>query len=78
MENLLNLHEAAKFLGYAEITVRQFVRRRQIPFIKIRGKLLFSPERLKRFLEAHTVEPVSDERQERNLQKDDRSRTRTR
>jgi excisionase family DNA binding protein len=57
MENLINNSEAAQLLGISPFSLRGKVLRREIPFIKIGRRTLFSPSALRAFIEANTVEP---------------------
>jgi excisionase family DNA binding protein len=50
VEALLNLQQAAEILGLAEVTVRKLVRNRKLTAVKIGRRLLFEPERLRRFI----------------------------
>jgi excisionase family DNA binding protein len=57
MEKLLNNNEAAELLGISPFSLRGKVSRREIPFIKIGRRTLFSPSSLQAFIEANKHEP---------------------
>jgi excisionase family DNA binding protein len=56
---LLSADDAAKRLGLSEEWVRKAARERRIESVKIGTRLLFRPEALDAYIEAHTREPVS-------------------
>ncbi len=47
--------ELAAYLGVDPVTVRRLMRRKAIPYIKLRGLYLFRREEIDAFLERHTV-----------------------
>lgn len=55
MENLLSNNEAAQVLGISPFSLRGKVYRREVPFIKIGRRVLFSPRALQEFIESNTV-----------------------
>jgi excisionase family DNA binding protein len=57
MEHLLSNDEAAEVLGISRFSLRGKVLRRQIPFIKIGRRTLFSPSALRAFIESNSVCP---------------------
>jgi excisionase family DNA binding protein len=57
MEKLLSNDEAAQILGISPFSLRGKVYRKEIPFIKIGRRTLFSPSDLCAFIEANKVEP---------------------
>jgi excisionase family DNA binding protein len=59
MEKLLSNDEAAKILGISPFSLRGKVYRREVPFIKIGRRTLFSPSDLQAYIEANKVIPRS-------------------
>lgn len=57
MERLLSNDEAAELLGISPFSLRGKVSRREIPFIKIGRRTLFSPSSLQAFIERNKFEP---------------------
>lgn len=57
MECLLGIDEAAKILGIPRTSLRGKVQRRQVPFVRLHRRILFSPSALRDFIEANTVQP---------------------
>jgi excisionase family DNA binding protein len=57
MERLLNNNEAAALLGISPHSLRGKVSRREVPFIKIGRRTLFSPRALQEFCEKNSFEP---------------------
>lgn len=58
IEALLSVKEVAAVLGLAEITVRKLCCAKKIPYIKLGGRVLFSPEQISTWIEAKTVAPI--------------------
>jgi excisionase family DNA binding protein len=56
----LNTEEAAALLHYSPKYIRKMVCLRQIPFIKLRGRILFDRDRLIAWAKAGAVEPLSE------------------
>lgn len=56
MYKLINLDQACDLLNLKKPTIYKKVCSRQIPFIKIGGKLLFSLEKLEEWIKDHEVE----------------------
>lgn len=59
MEKLLSNDEAAQVLGISPFSLRGKVYRREVPFIKIGRRTLFSPSDLQAYIEANKVIPRS-------------------
>ena len=57
MEKLLSNDEAAQVLGISPFSLRGKVYRREVPFIKIGRRVLFSPSALQKFIEDNTFQP---------------------
>jgi excisionase family DNA binding protein len=57
MENLISNAEAALILGISPYSLRGKVYRKEVPFIKIGRRVLFSPSALQQFIEANTFQP---------------------
>jgi excisionase family DNA binding protein len=56
----LNTQEAAALLHYSPKYIRKMVFLRQIPFIKLRGRILFDRDRLIEWARGGAVEPISE------------------
>lgn len=61
-KELLNIREAADFLGLSPGTLYNMVSRRRIPFIKVGARTMFKKADLDRWLEKHTVQPIDASR----------------
>ena len=57
-QKLMSVDEAAARLGLRPSTVRKYVLIQHIPFVKIGSRVLFSPDRLDRWVAEHSREPV--------------------
>ena len=57
-EKLLNVEEAALFLGISPKTLYQYVSMKKVPCIKFGNCLRFSQEQLWQWVKEHIVEPV--------------------
>jgi excisionase family DNA binding protein len=57
-KRLLNVAEAAAFLGLKVDTVYKMARLRQLPSVKVGRSLRFDIEALERFIELHTIETI--------------------
>ena len=57
---LLNVREAAQYLGLDEDTVYRKARLREIPCVKVGRALRFDVQALERFIEDHTLETIDD------------------
>jgi excisionase family DNA binding protein len=55
---LLNVREAAQYLGLDEDTIYRKARLREIPCVKVGRALRFDLEALERFIEEHTLETI--------------------
>ena len=55
---LLNVREAAQYLGLEVDTVYKKARLREVPCVKVGRALRFDLEALGRFIEQHTVETI--------------------
>jgi excisionase family DNA binding protein len=60
-EGLLNVKQTAKILGISVKTVRHKVLHRLIPYVKLRGRVLFRPDQLWELIERSTVPAREDE-----------------
>jgi excisionase family DNA binding protein len=56
LERLLNNTEAAEFLNISPFSLRGKVSRKEVPYIKIGRRTLFSPKSLQEYIEARKVE----------------------
>ncbi len=59
MEQLIDNAKAAELLGISPYSLRGKVSRREVPFIKIGRRVLFSPAALTEFIRKNSVEPRS-------------------
>ena len=57
MNRLLNNQEAAELLGISPFSLRGKVLRREVPFVKIGRRTLFSQAVLQAFIESCKVQP---------------------
>jgi excisionase family DNA binding protein len=57
-KRLLNVREAAQYLGLEVDTVYKKARLRELPFVKVGRALRFDLKALERFVEQHTVETI--------------------
>jgi len=55
---LLNVREAAQYLGLEVDTVYKKARLREVPYIKVGRALRFDVKALERFIEQHTIETI--------------------
>ena len=55
---LLNVLEAARYLGLEVDTVYKKARLREVPSVKVGRALRFDVKALERFIEQHAVEPI--------------------
>jgi excisionase family DNA binding protein len=59
---LLNVQEAANYLGLAKQTMYNMVSKRRVVYVKLGRRLLFRPEDLQRMIEAGRIEARSTAR----------------
>ena len=57
---LLNVREAAQYLGLEVDTVYKKSRLREVPCVKVGRALRFDVKALERFIEQHTIETIDD------------------
>ena len=57
MERLINNNEAADLLGISPFSLRGKVSRREVPFVKLGRRVLFSKKALMELIENCTVQP---------------------
>ena len=57
---LLNVREAAQYLGLEVDTVYKKARLREVPYVKVGRALRFDVKALERFIERHTIETIDD------------------
>jgi excisionase family DNA binding protein len=57
---LLNVREAAQYLGLEVDTVYKKARLRAVPYVKVGRALRFDVKALERFIEQHTIETIDD------------------
>ncbi len=55
---LLNVREAARYLGLEVDTVYKKARLREVPSVNVGRALRFDVQALERFIEQHAVEPI--------------------
>lgn len=56
MNNLLSILEAARYLHISVSTLYRWVHRKEIEYIKLGSRVLFSEDYLKEFIKANTIE----------------------
>lgn len=56
MNNLLSIQEAARYLHISVSTLYRWVHRKEIEYIKLGSRVLFSEDYLKEFIKANTIE----------------------
>ena len=59
-KRLLNVREAAQYLGLEVDTVYKKARLREVPSVKVGRALRFDVKALERFIEQHTIETIDD------------------
>ena len=59
-KRLLNVEEAAEYLGLQIDTVYKKSRLRELPSVKVGRALRFDLKALERFIEQHTIETIDD------------------
>jgi excisionase family DNA binding protein len=57
-KRLLNVREAARYLGLEVDTVYKKARLRELPSVKVGRALRFDAQALERFVEQHTIETI--------------------
>jgi excisionase family DNA binding protein len=57
---LLNVREAAQYLGLEVDTIYKKARLREVPCVKVGRALRFDVKALDRFIEQHTIETIDD------------------
>ena len=57
-KRLLNVEEAAQYLGLQVETVYKKARLRELPYVKVGRALRFDVEALERFIAEHTIETI--------------------
>ena len=55
MERLISIQEASVLLGLKVPTIYKKICRRELPHIKLGGKVLFRPSELERWVQKHSV-----------------------
>lgn len=55
MKNLYNIEETSKFLRISVSTLYRWVHKKEIPFVKLGGKLLFSQEEIQEYIKKNSV-----------------------
>ena len=50
MKNLYNINELSKLLNISTSTLYRWVHRKEIPFVKLGGRLLFEGEKIQEFI----------------------------
>jgi excisionase family DNA binding protein len=57
-KRLLNVGEAARYLGLKVDTVYKKTRLRELPYVKVGRALRFGVKALERYVEQHTIETI--------------------
>lgn len=60
-EQLIGYAEAADLLSISRFTLRKYVSRGVVPYVKIGRSVRFSPSRLQQWVGDHTVDPSEEE-----------------
>lgn len=55
LEELLDINHAAKILAISPKTLRDHVLHRRIEFVKLRGRILFRPDKIWELIERNSV-----------------------
>ena len=55
MKNLYNIEETSKFLRISVSTLYRWVHKKEIPFVKLGGKLLFSQDEVQEYIKKNSV-----------------------
>lgn len=55
MKNLYNIEETSKFLRISVSTLYRWVHKKEIPFVKLGGKLLFSQDEIQEYIKKNSV-----------------------
>jgi excisionase family DNA binding protein len=58
-QQMLDVSDAARFLGVKEPTIRAWVAQRRLPYYKLGGRVLLDKKELEQFREACRVEAIS-------------------
>ena len=58
--NWLSVQQAADILGVSRATLYRYVCLKQVPHVRIYGRILFDEERLQKFVDEHSFEPIAD------------------
>lgn len=56
MNNLLNVQDTASYLHVSVSTLYRWVHRKEIEYIKLGSRVLFSKDYLKEFIKVNTIE----------------------
>jgi len=59
MEKLLSIQEASDFIGLKTPTVYKYVCMKKIPYVKLGTRVLFSKDRLEKWVKENSVEPIT-------------------
>ena len=59
MNNLLSIQEASGMLRLAVPTLYKYIYQKRIPYIKLGGRVLFDPEKLREWVQNKAVEPIT-------------------
>lgn len=55
MKNLYNVDETSKLLRISTSTLYRWVHKKEIPFVKLGGKLLFSQDEIQEYIKKNSV-----------------------
>jgi excisionase family DNA binding protein len=61
-QGLLDVKAAAETLGISRHTLRSWIFRRRIPFVRLGGAIRFNQADLERYVAEHTVPPIVNDR----------------
>lgn len=59
MSRLLTVQEASELTRLSVKTLYAYSCRKEIPVIKLKGRILFDEDRLVQWIQAHAVEPIA-------------------
>lgn len=60
MKNLYNINDLSKLLNISTSTLYRWVHKKEIPFVKLGGKLLFDEDEIQEFVKQNSVNSCSN------------------
>ncbi len=55
MKNLYNINDLSKLLNLSASTLYRWVHKKEIPFVKLGGRLLFEEEKIQEYIKKNSV-----------------------